>query len=1248
MSFVVRKPGAGAVALGDLGITVTGLAASERDLRDIEAADIALSADLAAAISGARLIVGQDETSYDNTPVSEGVFVGGSGFVSSPGADDGATITLSDGSVITIDNVTAGVVDQFTVSQIGTSVLTAAATISQSATTGAGTGFTLTPDADNLTAVALIILDPRDDTTALSVADGELARVNANDSHFGISGGRFSTLDDPATAITDQFLVKFDAGTSEYVSSPFSAVVDTDVIGQIIGAMGVDGTDTTFAFNGANTFLIAGVDETSYDGVEPNGTFNGIAGAGSYVIGDVITLSDGSTVTVDAVSTGDVTQFTVTTSGGTPVTAGVALTQVSVVTDTGQTGFTLTPESLNAQAGTLQWNTDDAFLRNTGDTLDSGTLTVASGATIAIATGGDLTIADLPTNPQDAANKEYVDSVASGLDPKESVRYCSELDVGGTYVPAGGAGGTGNFTGVDLTSAAIFDGLTAGAIIVGDRLLIKSQISTAGFADALVNGAPAGAAVPAIATNIYDLDVTFETGGLQQLAVTVNVADDYDTIAATISGLLTNGTCAFVAGAFRVTSALIGATSTALIVEGTGGPSAGGGFIAAVDAAAGGATTFPAPTVGTNGGLENGIYVVTTAGAAGVIERATDHDGSPTNEVSGGNFTFVENGTTCENTGWVLQGDGILTLNVDNIIFVQFSESTNIQPGVGISQGGPDFDLDIATTLGTGSAVASTDLIAFHDQDGTPAGSGSGSQTYARSFDDVFNDLDVVTHSGGNGILVKTGNDTYTNRSIAVNGAGPLDGLAVTNGDGVAGNPTVGLDIQNLPLRAAVDATNDRVAVWDSSVGANVYYSISDIATAGSAVNSFETWLGAGNTSGDASIVADSATDTVTLTGGIGININLAAISDTLTLSFTRAGMADTAVTSADTIPFFDATNANEPEFRSFADIINDLGIATLAFTTISGDTGSAIADTASDTLNLVGAANGGITTVATDAPETVTFGITPIDLTTGSATLTTGDFIVVSDSADTATTLALKYTFTDVIADLGLAANIVASTNEDELGIVITGTNTIGFTIDTLSNPAEDMAATDEFAVHNKSEGTGGANRKMTGQDVADGVANILNIATLTFDVFPAVVTPADDQTLLAYTDTDRAKVLSVESHTYVFSDNSVDDGDWLDIGNASDTLTGYIMPLDGTVVSATAHTEDANGNTYDIDLFVDAVDSGPIANLTGAGEAEDTDPTLSLDFAAGQKLRLQADRSAGTSKLGDTVVVLTVRWRS
>jgi len=72
---------------------------------------------------------------------------------------------------------------------------------------------------------------------------------------------------------------------------------------------------------------------------------------------------------------------------------------------------------------------------------------------------------------------------------------------------------------------------------------------------------------------------------------------------------------------------------------------------------------------------QNGIYVASDAsiGSATVLTRATDQDGTPSNEVSGGNFTFVEQGLAHISSGWVVVGDGTLTLNTDDINWTQFS-----------------------------------------------------------------------------------------------------------------------------------------------------------------------------------------------------------------------------------------------------------------------------------------------------------------------------------------------------------------------------------------------------------------------------------------------------------------------------------------------------------------------------------------------------------------------------------------------
>lgn len=113
--------------------------------------------------------------------------------------------------------------------------------------------------------------------------------------------------------------------------------------------------------------LLAGQDQTNYDNVFPNGTF--VVGTG-YAAFDTITLSDGSLITVVGIGGGgSVATFTVTTSGLTNVTLGVALTQI--ITSGGGTLFTLTPELANV----LSFGGTDTYLVS-GSLDGAGTLTL--------------------------------------------------------------------------------------------------------------------------------------------------------------------------------------------------------------------------------------------------------------------------------------------------------------------------------------------------------------------------------------------------------------------------------------------------------------------------------------------------------------------------------------------------------------------------------------------------------------------------------------------------------------------------------------------------------------------------------------------------------------------------------------------------------------------------------------------------------------------------------------------------------
>ena len=80
---------------------------------------------------------------------------------------------------------------------------------------------------------------------------------------------------------------------------------------------------------------------------------------------------------------------------------------------------------------------------------------------------------------------------------------------------------------------------------------------------------------------------------------------------------------------------------------------------------------------------ENGIYVVQSSGAP---VRATDFDGA--GEVSGGAFTFVEEGITNADAGFVVTSNGAITVGTDAITWAQFSGAGSITAGDGLTKSG--------------------------------------------------------------------------------------------------------------------------------------------------------------------------------------------------------------------------------------------------------------------------------------------------------------------------------------------------------------------------------------------------------------------------------------------------------------------------------------------------------------------------------------------------------------------------------
>ena len=98
---------------------------------------------------------------------------------------------------------------------------------------------------------------------------------------------------------------------------------------------------------------------------------------------------------------------------------------------------------------------------------------------------------------------------------------------------------------------------------------------------------------------------------------------------------------------------------------------------------------------------QNGIYTVTNTGSASavfVLTRTPDADEA--SEVTGGAFTFIEEGTLQGDTGFVATHNGTPTLGTDDITFEQFSGAGQIDAGDGLTKTGNTLDVNVdGTTL---------------------------------------------------------------------------------------------------------------------------------------------------------------------------------------------------------------------------------------------------------------------------------------------------------------------------------------------------------------------------------------------------------------------------------------------------------------------------------------------------------------------------------------------------------------------
>jgi len=171
---------------------------------------------------------------------------------------------------------------------------------------------------------------------------------------------------------------------------------------------------------------------------------------------------------------------------------------------------------------------------------------------------------------------------------------------------------------------------------------------------------------------------------------------------------------------------------------------------------------------------QNGFYKVTATGSGGaafVLTRTPDADAA--SELTGGAFTFVEEGTANADNGFVLTTNGTPTLGTTNITFEQFSGAGQISAGAGLTKTGNTIDVVGTADKITVSANALTIASTYVGQ--------SSITTLGTITTGVWNGTAIAATSGGTGLSsIAKGSVLVANSAntlSALDGGGSDDGV---------------------------------------------------------------------------------------------------------------------------------------------------------------------------------------------------------------------------------------------------------------------------------------------------------------------------------------------------------------------------------------------------------------------------------------------------------------------------------------
>jgi len=146
-------------------------------------------------------------------------------------------------------------------------------------------------------------------------------------------------------------------------------------------------------------------------------------------------------------------------------------------------------------------------------------------------------------------------------------------------------------------------------------------------------------------------------------------------------------------------------------------------------------------------GTQNGVYFVSTVGDgsnAAVLTRALDADSSA--DVTGGLFTFIEEGSTNADAGFVLSNvTGSATLGTDALTFTQFSGAGSVTAGAGLGKSGNTLSVNVDNT----SIEIASDTLQIKGLDNAIA---EGQMIFGANGGNQFTTLNIGTYDSTNSV----------------------------------------------------------------------------------------------------------------------------------------------------------------------------------------------------------------------------------------------------------------------------------------------------------------------------------------------------------------------------------------------------------------------------------------------------------------------------------------------------------------